>query len=194
MKKLSKLIAVVAAMAMFMAMSTSAFAAITNPSPENNPNGINGQQVTIDGVTGVLDSYEIKAPSKALIRNALTQGGYDAANIPDTNIKVLCSLDVDWWYQTGVDGAGDPIWDYGTDKKLSFDMYVPGVNPGDTVYVLHLKHDGTWEAAAYEVGADGTIHVTLEGLSQMYVVQVLQEMARLNGQTGQAGKSPKTGF
>lgn len=72
-----------------------------------------------------------------------------------------------------------------------------GVNPGDTVYVLHKKDDGTWEVFAVVVKEDGSIEFHLDSLSPVGVVKVMSDgsvkVLKENEPVSSEKKSPRTG-
>lgn len=191
MRKLSKLIAVIAAMALLMGMSTSAFAAnATGVSPSPGGDGaenwmVDGQQVVVNGETLDIYGNDYKTPTPDEIKQIMSQNGYDMSKISSSDVVVLdaenvCAYDVD--------GKESPV-----NGAITLWLSVPTTaSPGDIVYVMHKMHNGQWEVLKCKVGADNRIQVTLQGLSPVYLVKFLQELNRTDA--ANTGKSPKTGF
>lgn len=176
MKKLSKLIAVVAAMALLMGMSTSAFAAVSPADPVSEG--------------GVLVEGELQ-PGAEIVDKGSTMTQAEAVdivkekvgfNVDPAKIKVLDVMDLELQGATLQDG-----------DEVTFTMAAPaGANNGDTVYVLHEYAPGHWEVLTYTV-VDGKITVTLTGLSPV-IIAMIEQAAADNNAANNTGKSPKTGF
>lgn len=195
MRKLSKLIAAVAAMALLMAMSTSAFAAGENTSPADPaPGKVSQGTVTINGSSAGGDIIGTAIPPQTQISKT------EAENLVKEKIGVtvkaneeIVILDaMNLTYQEN----GSVVSVKG--KTVKFTMAVPGVKAGTTVYVLHEKSPGDWEVVPCEVKADGTIEVTLKGLSPVYLAMIKQQAntdtSVVVDVAANKGKSPKTGF
>lgn len=196
MRKLSKLIAAVAAMALLMAMSTSAFAAGENTSPADPaPGKVSQGTVTINGSSESGDIIGTAIPPQTQISKT------EAENLVKEKIGVtvkaneeIVILDaMNLTYQEN--GLVVPVKKGSTVK---FTMAVPGVKAGTTVYVLHEKSPGDWEVVPCEVKADGTIEVRLDGLSPVYLAMIKQQAntdtSVVVDVAANKGKSPKTGF
>lgn len=71
------------------------------------------------------------------------------------------------------------------------------VKPGNTVYVLHKKADGTWEVFEAVVDANGEITVHFNSLSPVAVVKVMSDgsvkVLKEKEPVSSEKKSPKTG-
>lgn len=69
------------------------------------------------------------------------------------------------------------------------------IKPGNTVYVLHKKADGTWEVFSAKVNAAGEIEVHFDSLSPVAVVKVTSDgkVKVLTEKGDTTRKSPKTG-
>lgn len=197
MKKLSKFAAVVAAMALLMAMSTSAFADVS-PSPTNVPTTgdilVNGE--SMDGLKLVNKGSDMtQAEVVATVEREL---GKALGSVNPNQVKVLANMDLSLMDDDMkiVNVAGD---------KVKFTMKAPaGLKDGDIVYVLHEKALGDWEVATCKVDANGNITVTLTGLSPVIIAMIEQKGGAGIGNVGfggiygdtanKDGKSPKTGF
>lgn len=191
MRKLSKLIAVVAAMALLMGMSTSAFAATSpaDPDPEAVQKSIGTVTVSDPakaggGVVGVGIAKEdqiTEAEAKDLV-----EGQLDITLKGNEKLVIMDAVELDYVKDGKVVNLdGDTI---------TFTMKAPaGAKAGATVYVLHQMHDGSWEVLACTVDENGNITMTLTGLSPVYLAMIEQQQADTDA-ANKDGKSPKTGF
>lgn len=73
----------------------------------------------------------------------------------------------------GGDLKVDNMPEGGIEIPLSTEGY--DVKPGDIVYAIHQKSDGTWEVIPCEVGRDGVVRVTLTSLSPVAIIKVLSD-------------------
>lgn len=81
---------------------------------------------------------------------------------------------------------------------FAIDVNGNGVNPGDTLYVLHKKADGTWEVFAVVVKEDGSVEFHLDSLSPVALVKVMSDgsvkvLSEKTETITSEKKSPKTG-
>lgn len=81
---------------------------------------------------------------------------------------------------------------------FAIDVNGNGVNPGDTLYVLHKKADGTWEVFAVVVKEDGSVEFHLDSLSPVALVKVMSDgsvkvLSEKTETVTSEKKSPKTG-
>lgn len=184
MKKLSKLIAVVAAMALLMGMSTSAFAA---GSPEDPTPATEVGSATVEGV-GAVDLVNDGLAAEKVMTPAQMQNKVEEVLgvTPKANEEIVI---VAQWELTAQQGG---VTVNVTGNTVHATLAVPGAKAGDTVYVLHLKDDGTWEGFTCTVAADGTITVDFTGLSPVYLAMIQQKADA--DTANKDGKSPKTGF
>ncbi len=82
-------------------------------------------------------------------------------------------------------------------KGVTLTFGVNGVNPGDNVYALHQKKDGTWEVCPTIVGKD-KVTVTLYSLSPIAIVKYdngrkITTNQVINGKDGADGKDGTDG-
>lgn len=211
MKKLSKLIAVVAAMALLMAMSTSAFAAgINNESPVKgeamDSNGLPVEGYVNGSPLNVADEIS-DADAKDIVENILN----DTLKADD-EVIIVDGSELEF---VGMDGQ--PVTGGVTDVTFTIDVSkVPA--DANVIYVLHKFGSGAndWDVLVYgrDDIVDGTIEVTLQSLSPVFLAYLQQQAnqgSNNNGNTGNTGnnnsgnagnaanaantgKSPKTGF
>lgn len=182
MRKLSKLIAVVAAMALLMGMSTSAFAA---GSPADPATGVGS--ATVDGVGDVDLVNDGLATEKVMTPDQMQNKVEEVLGVtPKANEEIVI---VAQWDLKALQGGTDVVV---SGKTVHATLAVPGAKAGDTVYVLHQKDDGTWEGFICTVAADGTITVDFTGLSPVYLAMIQQKAD--TDAANKDGKSPKTGF
>lgn len=81
---------------------------------------------------------------------------------------------------------------------FAIDVNGNGVNPGDTLYVLHKKADGTWEVFAVVVKENGSVEFHLDSLSPVALIKVMSDgsvkvLSEKTETVTSEKKSPKTG-
>jgi len=159
MKRLSKLIAVVAAMALLMSMSMSVFAA-ENPSVEVYGGAYfeNGEDVLVQGIEdpdAILgdDEEEMEANLPEFLESTFE----GEVEVPEgATINVIGAWDIT-----------------SEDKTVVFSIDSSVAGEGDYVYVLHYLGDGQWELMHDLQVKDGLLEVTFEnGFSPVYLFVV----------------------
>ena len=144
MKKFSKLIATVAAMALGLSVSITAFAAPSKTTTsDNNSNQVtattsDGKTVTVNAVT---DAKVNEAKSAAV----------QMVNADATVMKV---------FDLSVSLSG----------PTDITMNVPGVTAGQNIAVLHQKADGKWESLKVVKVENGKVTATFTSTSPVAIV------------------------
>lgn len=196
MKK--KLLTLVLSAVLCLGMSVTAFAA---PSPTVSTSAgvavVNGQNVSVNVTPGFGSSLSTNQSTvvndlQAQIANKGTEAAYKDLIASKTSAKVSsisATGVVDIQAPAGVDiSAGVPIT-----------FSANGIKPGDTIIVLHLKADGTWESISATAG-DGVITGTFTSLSPVVYMKVTLAPTNTNkvaaastpADNNTAATSPKT--
>lgn len=198
-KKMKKAIALIAASVLCLSMSVNVFAAESPVDPvipdenqeESLPQFWGGMGTDKDGnkVT-VMPTYEelskeveevLKDEDK--MKEVLSNAGYEVDD--KQNVVVLGAMDIEL--------KGQDMPEGGIDVSLTLDQENPqleGLKDGDTLYVLHQKHDGTWEVLegklvitteSYEYEGEiyefsyATVDVHFDSLSPVAIVKVMSD-------------------
>ncbi len=192
-----KVISIIAALVMVMAMSVSVFAAespvVDAPEevviPETDAMEDEGEEIIWDyglgGISGAGGPAEAITDPDALEALGETEEDIEAA-LPAFIEKNFSEYDVPEDAKINVLGAFDLSSD---DPKpvIVFDFDPDKIADGDTVYVLHYMGDGEWELMSGVV-EDGKITITFEnGLSPVYLFVV--ETA--DGEAATLAEAPK---
>ena len=183
MKRLSKVIAIVAALVVVMAMSTSVFAAVSPQAPA-------GTTVKEDVI-----STNTSEGKEAIAQLGQTEAAVEK-NLPDFLEKTFEGVEVP-------EGATIDVLDMmdlevtAGDKTPTISFKIDGVQNGNLVYVLH--YDGKdWTLYADTADANGMIEITFkDGLSPLYffVVKQGEKVIALKGMDKPGTlKSYNTGF
>ncbi len=232
-KKIKKAAAIAAAAVLCLSMSMSAFAAESVEDPDisqgeeqkpaqTTPIYAYGTGKDANGVTvnlqlnAVSEDVQKVLEDETAVKNILTDAGY---NVPENSSVVLLAM--------GDYKMTNPYQDISAGAEMTFNLgYVYGeygsansdnlkdLNNGDTIYLLHQKADGTWEAIEGTVAIDQygnyMVNATMTGFSPIGFIKVMSNgqvvvmdknenvVKQVNSNTGTtttvtAKKSPKTG-
>lgn len=175
MKKLSKFAAVVAAMALLMAMSTSAFAAVSPSDPLQGSvdSGLvltdsNDDEIRCDIVGEPIQKLD-EADAQAIVEEKLhiTVDADKVVVFGSANLKLV-----------NVENGENVTLADGQKVEFTIDVSGFDLEEGTTVYVIHKYGPGEndWEVVPCDVDGDGCITVELTGLSPVYLALMEQIM------------------
>ena len=131
-----------------------------------------GNKITVRN-QGLTTDVEAILKDQNQMKDILTDAGYVVPD--DASVVVLGAGD----YTTDQEIVGEAdmnfVLGYGSDEDLQ------GIKNGDTIYVLHQKHDGTWEviegkAVVRTFGYGDTqvsVDVTMTGFSPVAFIKVM---------------------
>lgn len=196
MRNLKKLTAIMLVSTMCIGAAFTSFAAEADgSSPANKPLDVEG--VTITGALD-KDGNEVPVTTEEITEKEVVDTLTNEESLKD----ILGSK-----YQVGASdrvtvlAAGDiNVVGEMPEGGIDFTMAIVDgdVKPGNTVYVLHQKDDGTWEVFEAVIDADGNITVHLDSLSPVAVVKVMSDgsvkvLSEKTETVTSEKKSPKTG-
>lgn len=170
MGKMKKLAALAAAGILCMSMGFSAMAApsVTDPEPEQKADVLVGDAVDKDGNYYDVDIKDLSEEVKDILNDMeavsaiFKEAGYETSN--DIELVYLGAGDIT------IDGK---MPEGGVD--IEFEISKEELKPGDTVYVMHQKSDGTWEILEGIVGDDNTTSIHFDSLSPVAVVKFMSD-------------------
>lgn len=187
MRKLAKFAALASAVVMSMSMTLTAFAVESpqDPTYPSMPENV-GLAQDKDGnyLTYSIDetAQEVKdfLANEENVKDVLSQAGYQVDANHEVVVLATGDLNIGKMPEGGID----------TSFEIA-DSY--GLQAGDTVYILHQKHDGTWEVFEAVVKDDGNgayVDAHFDSFSPVAIVKVLSngEVVILDKQENTAGK------
>lgn len=210
MRNLKKIAAIVLAATMCLGVSATAFAAGESPKGviDVDVKDKDGNPVSVD----IRDAQEMTEAEKAEIAEDL----YDETGLSHDKVAAILekngftglTKDMDLNPILLIDAKPDPnaATPDGGYSLVFTTKEAKGIVAGDTVYVMHKKHNGEWEVKTAVVGEDG-FTVTFSELSPILILKVTangdtvvlkdnREVARYSGTTQkpvEVKQSPKTG-
>ena len=144
MKKFSKFIATVAALALGLSVSMTAFAAPSKTTTSNNNNN------TVTATTSDGKTVTVNAVTDAKVNEAKTA----AVQMVNADATVMKVFDL----SVSLSGPTD------------ITMNVPGVTAGQNIAVLHQKADGKWESLKVVKVENGKVTATFTSTSPVAIV------------------------
>lgn len=170
MGKMKKLAALAAAGILCMSMGFSVMAApsVTDPEPEQKADVLVGDAVDKDGnyydvnIKDLSDEVKDVLNDMEVVTEIFKEAGYKTSN--DIELVYLGVGDIT------IDGE---MPEGGVD--IEFTISKDELKPGDTVYVMHQKSDGTWEILEGIVGADNAATIHFDSLSPVAVVKFMSD-------------------
>lgn len=180
-KRMKRILAIAAACVLTLSMGTVAFAAspVDPEIPEEEPSTIidtiglakdkDGNAMTITFSGEVAEEVQKVLEDGEQVKEILTDAGY----IPEEkqDITVIGVTDIDF---------PDELPEGGLDVDIPVnDGLADDLKDGDMVYVLHQKHDGTWEVleGTVTVGEDGTttVNAHFDSFSVVAIIKVMSD-------------------
>lgn len=166
-----------AALAMTMAFSFSpVFAADESSNPEDiliAPTAVNdpNDQYYVYGL-GIKEDEVVKViKNEGEVKKIIEEAGF---NVPNGAEIILLGAN-DYYVidkSTGMTEDINTLFNLSVDILPFNDYY--DTKDGDTLYVLHLKHDGSWEVVEGVV-KDSILTVTLDGLSPVAFYKIMKD-------------------
>ncbi len=197
-KRMKKILAIAAVCALTLSMGPAVFAAESPVDPEipdiegpekpetpdtekpAEPQDIvtgsgydkDGNRLTIQSVQEVTEEVKEMLQDDEKVKDILEGAGYVPKDDQDVVVLGMGDISIEGEMPEG-----------GLDVEISLEEQVAeGLKDGDTVYVLHQKHDGTWEVLEGTVTVDefGNTNVTahFDSLSPVAIIKVMS-----NGET-----------
>lgn len=172
MGKMKKIAALLSAgiLCMSMGMNVLAAPSVTDPKPE--PNVVIGSGTDKDGnyynidIDSISKEVENVLTDMDAVQDIFEAAGYDVAG---SNKKITI-------YYLGV---GDLSVENGEVPEGGIDIPFKVGNdqakPGDTIYVMHQKSDGTWEILEGVLDSNNSMSIHFDSLSPIAVVKLMSD-------------------
>lgn len=173
MGKMKKLIALAAAGVLCMSMGFNVMAApsVTDPEPEPEANVLVNQAVDKNGnhydinIENISKDVEDVLMDIDAVNEIFREAGYAGKEDQDVTVYYIAAGDIT------LEGAEVP--EGGVD--IPFTISKEEAKPGDTIYVMHQKSDGTWEILEGVVGANNEMTVHFDSLSPVAFVKMMSD-------------------
>ena len=173
MGKMKKLMALAAAGVLCMSMGFNCLAApsVTDPEPEPEANILVGQAEDKNGNHYDINIKELSKEVEDVlmdidaVNEIFQEAGYVGKEGQDVTVYYIAAGDL------SLEGAEVP--EGGVD--IPFTISKDEAKAGDTIYVMHQKHDGTWEILEGVVGANNEVTVHFDSLSPVAFVKMMSD-------------------
>lgn len=173
MGKMKKLMALAAAGVLCMSMGFNCLAApsVTDPEPEPEANILVGQAEDKNGNHYDINIKELSKEVEDVlmdidaVNEIFQEAGYVGKEGQDVTVYYIAAGDL------SLEGAEVP--EGGVD--IPFTISKDEAKAGDTIYVMHQKHDGTWEILEGVIGANNEVTVHFDSLSPVAFVKMMSD-------------------